>query len=234
MKKEAVIALVALISISALAAPRTGNPNGKDYYLGAEIIAGWSCGIYSDNRDRDIDIDRLTTSMDTEKIGVYAGYDVKPWMTAYLSSGTARTKIGNFSDTDGNSEFAFGAIFNLLSYDIMAPTLMEDLINVNACVQLTWGEASWGNESVDWQELYGSLTLSVINEVSGNKLYLPQAIALFFGPVFSDLYSSSFDERDKTGMTAGIEVFYTDRVTFNIGVEKFDSARVVGGLNVHF
>lgn len=230
-----VVVLLVAGSFSTLLAVPIGSSNlGREYYTGVSDLDQWSCGFYYNLRDRHIRAAGQQYLMKSRKLAGYVGYDFKPWFTTYGMLGSNETEIEPTVTSGASSEYGFGMIFNLLDQEILAPTLFEDRIRVNAALQYTKTKAVWVGRSTKWRELFASLIISIVNDLDGNRLYLPISISLFGGPIYSNMTSSSFNESDSLGFTAGLEVFFTDKVSFYVGTERFDSDAFMTGVNVRF
>ena len=239
MKRSLTVILVAVLVLEGTcllipALPIAGSNTGREYLMGVSDLGNWSCGIYSRMLDRDIDIRGIDSLMKSKSIIGYVGYDFVRWFTTYVLAGQNESEFGNMGYGDDEFEYGFGMYFNLLDQDILDPTLFEDKIRINAGWQYSESKTESGGSDVEWSEICASLTLSIVNDLDGNKRYVPNSIALFAGPVYSDIDSSIINEKDVFGYTAGIQVFYTEKVSFDIGVEKFESDTYVGGVNVRF
>jgi len=241
MKRSLTVICVAVLVLEGTcslvpALPVAGSNTGREYLMGVSDLGNWSCGIYSRMLERDIDflgIDSLMNMKSKSIIG-YVGYDLVRWLTTYVLAGQNESEFGNTGYGDGELEYGIGMYFNLLDHDILDPTLFEDKIRINAGCQYSESKTESVGSNVEWSEVCASLTLSIVNDLDGSKRYVPNSIALFAGPVYSDIDSSTINERDVFGYTAGIQVFYTEKVSFDIGVENFENDTYVSGVNVRF
>lgn len=240
MKKCKVLIYVVVFLVagkfSPLFAVPIGDSNlGRKYLVTAEDLGNWCCGLYSSSRDRDVQSGGKTLPMKSHTMAGYVGYSYKPWFITYVVIGNSKTKIGFSGHPNSESEYGFGMLFNILDHDILDPTLFEDRIRINAGWQYSASKTQWGaGNKTKWRELSASLTVSIVNDIVGDKRYYPMSIALFAGPIYSDIMSSSIDEKEKFGFTAGLEVFYTQRVSFYCGIENFGDDAFMGGVNVRF
>ena len=239
MKKQVLFPLLTttlmMSGFSPLFAIPIGNSNlGREYYHDVSNLEQWSFGLFISSRDRLIIAAGKQHRMDSQRISGYVGYDFKPWFTTYGLIGNVETKIHPLSRLGGHAEYGVGMIFNLIDQDILSPTLFEDRIRVNATWQYTTSKTTSFGFVSKWRELFASLTVSIVNDLEGNRLFLPISMALFGGPIYSNLISTSFEEEDKFGFTVGLEVFFTDKVSVYLGTERLDAESVMGGINVRF
>lgn len=243
MKKRFLIAclsvVVILSNISQLIAAPVGRSNsGRDYLAGTQDLSAWSCGLYFTSIDREVKLfDTFNNvSMKQDKILGYIGYDIVPWFTAYLVGGSSKNRIGAGNAVDSDSEFGLGVMFNIFDTEIEDPTLLEDRLRLNANVQYTKGSGTYvdGITGIDWYELSGSLTLSVVNDLTGDKFFVPNSIAFFIGPAFSLLTSGEIEAEKNAGMTAGLDIFLNEKVSIELAYTKFEKSTYSAGVNVRF
>ena len=137
---------------------------------------------------------------------------------------------------EGDAEFEYGAglRLNILDHEIPDPTLFENRLRITAGAQYTWTQADQDLYPWKWEELVADLTVSIVNDIEGNALYLPNSIALYVGPVLSIIRSDTIKADDKFGYSAGVEVYFTECVSFDLGIQKLDDTGYVGGLHIRF
>jgi len=212
-----------------------GNSDfGKEYLLGVEDLSKWCGGIYVESMNRKVGYNGLSQTMELDRSMLYVGYNFMPWITTYITAGSGPVSLTNDPDPfDGDTSMGVGMHFNLLDHDIMDPTLFENSIRINGRCEYTFNSID-GLGIGEWQEIQISLTLSIINDLNANILYLPKAIGLFAGPVFSDILFGDIDEETKTGAFAGMEVYYSERVSFYGGVLTIGDSSTAFGLHVRF
>ena len=211
------------------ALPRGYSNNGMDYIEGSSDLSHWSCGIYSDARDRDVDIGGELLRLETDKIMGYVGYDLKRWMILYVTAGGSESTLLQpnsdiIEDESGAVDLGLGLKFNILDHEIMDPTLFEDKIRIDAGVQYSLSTLEHDRVSEDYGEVSASLTLGIVNDVQGNILFLPNSIEIFGGGLFSAFPVGDIDVENEFGWTAGVDIFYTEKVTIEASVQGFDEA----------
>lgn len=238
MKNSARIALGLLLLATVTTAPSGAVPVssgqlGRNYLVSAADLTRWSGGILGSVRKRDVEVERFDYTLKSTRYLIYVGYDFMSWATAYGIGGRSVSKMGSGAYENASAEIGGGVRFNILEHEILSPTLVEDMIRINCGVQYTMSGTDWRGTDLDWGELYGWLTLSLINELDGNKLFVPWSIALYGGPIYSDFFSD-VDANETLGFTAGLEVLYTDRVSLHAGVEHFDEQSFAGGVQIRF
>ena len=84
-----------------------------------------------------------------------------------------------------------------------------------------------------YSELFASATLSLVNDIYGDKYYLPFSIGVYVGPCYSVIETSSTSIEDDFGYVAGLEVFYTKRISFFATANQFGSNSSSATVGVH-
>ncbi len=237
MKRSYLSAPVCLLTaslISAMAAPIGNVSAGRRYLIAAQDLTPWTAGLFVRSGEREAQVSGWDRTFDYTRLAFYIGYDVFTWITPYVLIGANNTDLDGTGEGEFKPEWGFGMRLNLLHHDIMDPTLFEDTILVNASWQYSVSQAMRKGDEQEMHELCAVFTLSVLNEFSGSKLYLPEGMALFGGPIFSLVDTSGADMKEDYGLVAGLEVYYTKRISFYIAGELMgkDSAGVMVGINL--
>ena len=232
------VILLAGCCSQALAAPRAGSNYGRDYVVGSSDLGRWSAGAHYNARERNVTVGPMgLAQMKTYRITTYAGYDLQPWFTAYVSAGQSRTQFNEFGYGDGELDYGGGFFLNLLDHEIPDPALLENRIRISAGSEynITSAESPCCGD-VDWSEFIAFATIAIVNDIAGNKSILPNSIAFYGGPIYSRVSSDDIREAsdDRLGFMAGMETFLTKRVSFDVRVENFEHASFSGGVNICF
>ena len=217
---------------SAQAVPMGAAQHPGGYFFGDEELGRWMMGVYYLDRERDIRTLGSLTSMQTVKTQAYVGYEIMYGMSGYFTIGSTETQFEGLRMTDTHSEWGFGLQFNILDHEIPDPTLMEDRIRLNATIQYTQCGADWIATEIDWEEIYGSLTLSFVNDIEGNKYFHLNSIGFFFGAVYSDLRSSGIDEESEFGYCTGVDLYLTEKTSFEFGTESLDQGAIFAAFHI--
>jgi hypothetical protein len=237
MKKYLVAVSLVLLAVNlapALAAPVGNVSAGRKYFLAARDLSPWSTGIYLRSGTRTADVGDIEENFDYTRFLGYIAYDFFPWLTPYLMAGSASISLDGTGDGEYKPEFGFGVRFNVLHHDIMDATLFEDVLLINASCQYSLTEATREETSQELQEFYATATLSILNEITGSKLYLPEGISIFLGPSYSLINTPSTTAKDNFGILVGMEVYYTKRISFYLSAEMMgtDSTSAMVGINL--
>ena len=179
------------------ASPRGGSNSAIDFFAGESNKDNWAGGLYFRGRERPVSIDEIDSTLDERRLLLHVGYHLADWLTAY---GMAGISSGDLDSTLGNGDgdqfaYGFGLSADVFHHEIQDPLLMEDSIRVNAAVSYQASSVDGFRDTYDFNEVVGSLTISIVNEVSGSVLYWPDSIALFAGPVYSRLVGGDIRRR---------------------------------------
>ena len=243
-----VATLVSLGSATHVSAVPMGGSNMElEHAIGTADAKKWSCGVYTVDRQRNIDMDGDTQTMESKKTMGYLGYSFSlygwpRWFDTYVCAGTDKSRIGVNRYFGGNNDYGddrfeggVGMNFHLIDQEIADPTLFEDKLRLRGGWQLTRSSSNSGDTDTSWDELFLHLTLSVVNDLDSNKLYLPNSIALYFGPIMSILFNTDGIERESAfGYTAGVEIYYTEDISLDVAIEDMDHTDVTAGVHLRF
>jgi len=218
------------------AGPRGGSNRGRDYVVGSQALDPWSAGAYFHSRERQVRVGRFDPLMKLNEYMVYAGYDVRPFWTVYASIGESKTKFERYDYDDSELVYGLGTQLNLFDHEIEDPFILEDRLRINAGGDYTVRETEWIGGNLEWQELTGYLTLSIVNDVEADKRYYPDSIAVFGGPMYSDILGDDIKDSsgERFGYVVGFEVFATKRLSLHALMEAFEDNGYSVGINLCF
>ena len=222
------------MSLQCVAAPRAATSAGENYLVTERDLSGWSIGLFGNSRERDVTLDKTlsTTTLDETRVLGYVGYSLFSWVSVYLYGGQTDATLARQNST---GTVTGGALeFNLLSQLLMDPGLEEDHFRVHSTVSYTSSEAESGLATWEFNEVEANLTFSIVNELSGNKLFLPQAIGLTAGGLVSVLQGDLEENGDSVGYLLGLDFLWTDHITMTIGVDSLDSTGTFASINLLF
>lgn len=233
-----VLFLVVAGSFSPINALPVGRSNlSREYLVSPQDLGSWSIGLYAIKQERDVTANKYMSDvpMKSSKTLGYIGYDIIPWITAYVVGGSSETRIG-WGSGSSKPEIGFGAVFNLIDTEIEDPTLFENRLRLSSHAQYTWGSAksSTSSSDVKWGEFSGSLLLSIVNDLEGDKFFVPNSIALFVGPVFSVINSNTIEQDKIFGMTGGLDIFLNEKVSLELAYTRYEAGTYSIGVNVRF
>lgn len=239
MKKtltSVVFAAVTFVALPAHAAPLGRSNDAFDYLFKDPVLSRVTAGAYGGEANREIKFKNSsqTVEMDSLRATGYLGLSLLKWFNVYAVAGQNTAEIAGWGKADGSAIYGGGVSINLLNHFLREPLPMEDTFRINLGVQYLNTEAEFDYEVIEWGELTGALTLSVVNHVTGNKGYTPESIALYAGPAFCYIRSDDIENKDNGGAIGGLEIFFTDSFSVDFRVEYFGKASGSAGINLHF
>ena len=204
-----------------LANPRAAEASGTDFLVAADDLAGWHVGGFYRYQSREIShqLDNLSRDI----FAFHVGRDIFRWFSVYGFVGTVDCELEeSFMDSDIAITYGGGAWFNIIDQDLLTPLALETKMRIQACAQISGAKPEIGGNDYEYTETYATLTFSLINEIVGNKNIWPNAIGLFFGPVYNDLESDDLDATgDKLGMIFGLDVYIARNVSLSASYETY-------------
>ena len=224
-------ALMLCNAIPVSATPGSGSNLGIEHFDTVADLSRWSLGFYGLGRERKSG----PNDIKHQKYSMYVGHDALRWVTPYITLGQSKTKIGIEEYGGWEPEYGLGVNVNLLDHVIPDPLLMEDRVRVNAGCEYTLTETERVNDDTDWGEVYAHLTVGLVNDIVGSKIYLPESICLYGGVIASIVHGDSLlDDGDEYGATVGVDIFFTETVALEFAIEYLDEADFAGGVHIRF
>ncbi len=230
------VVAIAASSLSLLAMPISSSNIPFDYIVSGRDLAFLSVGAYGVSAKRDIEWDGFgnTQKLSMRNFYGYVGVDLQKWITIYGLIGQSESKFGEMPYGDAENSYGGGIRLNLLHHFIREPVPMEDVVRVNLGAQFVRNEAESGFSTVEWDEVSAAVTMGLVNHTDGNKLFTPESIGFYAGPIYSTFVSDDFEAKDEFGIVAGMEIFFMDTITLDIELQHFEKTSVGGGINFHF
>ena len=232
--------LIAAFSLTAwqsvLAVPRAAEASGANYLAAADDLGGWHLGGFY--RYQACDLETPGDSFSQDNIALTIGHDIFPWLSVYALAGTTDAQRDLYGDdADYAFLYGFGAWVNLLDHDIIATLKTETKLRVQAIAQISFASPDINDESYDITDYYAALTFSFVNEIVANKNLFPEAVGLFFGPVYSNVHCGELDSKsDTVGFGGGLDIYINRNVALSGSYETFGDGgdAVTFSLNVNF
>lgn len=233
------IGLVGL-GLSAGAWPIGASNEGRDYLISEQGLYRWSGGIYGCEFDRKAKLkpSAFPVTLTSRKWMGYVGYDLTSALTLYVTAGSQELEPHGrwWSDVDPEWEFGGGCRLHLLDHEIPDPTLFENRIRLTAGGQYTMTKGGPKGQAWEWADVLGDVTLRVINDLEANVLFLPNSIGVYASLLYTTLVSDDLRSHHDSdvGFGVGFEVYYTECVSFDVGILRIEGTGYVAGLHVRF
>jgi hypothetical protein len=231
-----VVAALAVCSAATHAMPIGSSNIPFDYMVKGQDLSIIRLGLYGISTKREIKWDGtgVTQILKSKRSQGYLGVDLMPWLTVYGIAGQSESKFGTQPYGNAESSLGAGVLINVLHHFIHEPVLMEDVVRINLGAEWTRSSADTSFSSADWDEVAIALTFALINHVDTSKLFHPESIGLYIGPLYSRYISDDFEAKDEIGVVAGMEIFFTDTVSLDFEAQHFSETSAAGGINFHF
>lgn len=218
------LAAVAFLSAGvAFANPRASVANGANYLVAADDLTYWHMGGYYRYQSRELS--HKMDNLSQDNFGFLIGYDLLDWASIYGIAGTTDSQRKLYGD---EADYAFmygcGLWVNFIDEDILSRLSCETRVRLQGMTQVTFASPEIGGQDCDYTDIYGALTLGIVNELIGNKELWPEAIGVFFGPCYSSLDSDEMDATgDEIGLLLGLDVYVNNRINLSFGYETYGS-----------
>jgi hypothetical protein len=187
-------------------------------------------GIAPENSD-------FTSDWEIRHIMGYAGADVLPWLTLQAGAGESDLSIDGDS-RDGDLEWMVGAQCRLIDYLALDPIVGEEpyWLGVEASVQYLDSSSEGPMGDVEWNELFGAVTISLTSRPE--RYGFLNRLGIYVGPAFSTVSAEQngqeFEEDQAYGYVAGLTLNPSDNVSLKIELQDFDSTSFGVALGFHF
>lgn len=206
-----------------------------NYLVAAEEPTPFHAGAFFRNHDRTINLDRGGTyKLNHDRAGGFVAYDVFRWLAVYGMAAYTWNGFDELGDRKDNSTvFGAGAWINILDTELIDGLALENRFRIDANAQFLLCDSEIFSEDIKYTEIYGSLTASLVNEIVGNKSMWPEAIGVFFGPVYTAWDSDDFEtEYDDMGFAVGLDVYLTRRAILSAAYEVYEKGENATGITV--
>lgn len=218
-----------------------GSQQGRDFIIPDSSLSNWRIGVDATMRTRDVTSGngffKSAEELDETRIAGYIGYDILwSWVTVFAFGGAQETEFANAFDSSSDGFTGVGMNVNILSHLLQDPGTTLDRIRLVGSMEYSASSTTRFNSELDYNKFECSLMGSLINEVDGNSTFLPDAIAIFAGPVYSNVLGDDVTivSGDRWGLVAGLELFLSPRASLNVRVESFAAMGAGGGFHYRF
>jgi hypothetical protein len=219
--------VLGLFSMVAGAMPVYESNQGREYLISYQGLDRWGAGVTYTAYERAVRISAgsatIESTLDADRVGGYLSYHVLRAVDIYLTVGGSNIGLDDSKKESADSDYGVGLRLNFMDHILQDPILMEDKLRLSTTLQYSetkMGEA-WGARKAAWREKYACVSLAVVNDVEGMVLFHPESIALNLSFVYHGLDGhvdypatrADIEADDKTYVTAGIEMFWTKRLS---------------------
>jgi len=243
------IRTMAVVMVTALA----GNVFGETFPASISrqpLVAGrvsdrLSIGVGYDKLERGIEFGNMPDAiLEADTVSGYAGFDVLPWMTAFVTVGGTKVEGENGVGSDYGVRFSGGLSAYLWEGDVIVPSFMAGRISIKAMMDASRSESDTDIGTVEWFDVVVALPIGYEKfdryPVSGSGLQT--SLALYAGPAFSYMSGTAdtlfgdldFDASSQFGVVAGADVYFSPSVSIGAKLLAFDELSYGASARFHF
>lgn len=207
-----------------------------------------SIGVGYDSIKRGLDIKNgpagLGALLEADSLSGYAGFDVLPWLTSFVTVGSVELKSGAGIKTDAKLKISGGVSAYLWEADVLSPGFMAGRVSVKADAELARFESGVENVSVEWFEALAALPIGyeLFDRYPSGSSGVATSLALYAGPAISYLSGTAktsygdvdFDGDQQFGMVAGADVYFAPQISIGAKLTIFDELSYGATLRFHF
>jgi hypothetical protein len=246
---KVVIRTMAVMMVVAL----SGNAFGETFPASISrqpLVAGrvpdrLTVGVSYDKTERGIEFDDLPDAiLEADTITGYVGYDVLPWLTAFVTMGGSKVESEDGVGTDYGFKFSGGVSAYLWEGDILVPAYMSGRLSIKAMVDVSRAESDTDFGKVEWIDVLVALPIGYekFDRYPTSSSGLQTSLALYAGPAFSTMSGKldmplsdlDFDASERFGVVAGADVFFSPSVSIGAKIIAFDEISYGASARFHF
>lgn len=202
-------------------------------------------GVGYDKTERGIEIDgQVDDILEAGTITGYVGYDVLPWLTAFVTVGGAKLDSEADVGADYGVKFSAGASAYLWEGDVIVPAYMSGRISIKAMMEVSRAESDTDVGTVEWVDVLVALPIGYekFDRYPISSSGLQTSLALYAGPAFSHMSGTAdtlfgdldFDASQRFGVVAGADVFFSPSVSLGAKLIAFDELSYGVSARFHF
>lgn len=200
-------------------------------------------GVGYDKLERGIAFDNMPDAiLEANTITGYVGYDVLPWLTAFVTVGGSKVK--GVDGADYGVKFSGGLSAYLWEGDILVPAFMSGRLSIKAMGDVSRTESDIDFGKVEWVDVMVALPIGYekFDHYPASSSGLQTSLALYAGPAFSYMSGKAdtpfgaldFDASQHFGVVAGADVFFSPSVSVGAKLIAFDEISYGASARFHF
>ncbi len=204
-----------------------------------------SVGIQYDRIKRDIEFKRLPDGLlEADSASGYVGFDVHPWLTAFVTVGGVKLKSEEGIGTDAGLKVSGGVAAYLWESDLLTPAFMAGRLSLKATAELSRFESDTDIGKVEWGEAIVALPFGYekFDHYPTGATGVETSLALYAGPAVSYMRGTAkmpyanlhFEGKEMLGLVAGADVYFAAQLSFGARILVFDEVSYGASLRFHF
>ncbi len=182
--------------------------------------------------------------IEADSLSGYVGFDVKPWLTVFVTVGGTELKSEPGLDTDAGLKVSGGVSAYLWEADLLTPPFMAGRFSVKATAEVGRFESDTDMGKVYWSEALAALPVGYekfdryLTGASGVEtslaLYAGPAVSYLRGKAKDALGNIDFEGKETVGLIAGADVYFSPQLSVGAKVLVFDETSYGASLRFHF
>lgn len=204
-----------------------------------------SIGVGYERIERGIVLDGgLAAILEADALSGYAGFDVLPWLTVFVTAGSVELEKEEDLDTDAGLKISAGASAYLWEGDVLVPAFMSGRLSIKAMAEVSSFESDTDVGTVDWVEVMAALPIGYekFDNYPASSSGLQTSLALYAGPAVSSVQGNvgsvtgdkDFEEDELVGAVVGADVYFAPQVSIGVKAMIFDEISYGATARFHF
>jgi len=241
------------IAAAAVMAALAGNAFGETFpgsisrqpLVAKPVSDRLTVGVGYDKLERGIEFDTLPDAvLEADTISGYAGYDVLPWLTAFVTVGGTKVEGDEGIGTDYGIKLSGGLSAYLWEGDVLVPAFMAGRLSIKVMGEVSRFESDTDIGTVEWVDVMVALPVGYekFDRYPTSASGLQTSLALYAGPAFSYMSGKAdtvfgnvdFDASQRFGVVAGADVYFSPSVSIGAKLIAFDELSYGASARFHF
>lgn len=204
-----------------------------------------SVGVGYDKVERGVEFDNMPEAiLEADTISGYVGFDVLPWLTAFVTVGGTKVDSEEGVASDYGVRFSGGLSAYLWEGDVIVPSFMSGRLSIKAMADASRSESDTDIGTVEWFDVLVALPFGYekFDRYPVSDSGLQTSLALYAGPAFSYLSGTAdtlfgdldFDASEQFGVVAGADVYFSPSVAIGAKLLAFDEISYGASARFHF
>ena len=201
-------------------------------------------GVTYEEIERDVEFDGgIDGVLDANSLSLYVGYDVQPWLTAFVSVGAAELDGVEGVDTDAKLKVSGGLSAYVWEADILEPVYMAGRLTLKPTLEISRYTADSDVGDVEWIEAMVALPFGYerFDRYPESPKGIATSLAMYVGPALSSLDGTldtavgdvDFEHDELLGVIAGVDIFLSAGVSLGVEFTVFDETSGAASLRFH-
>ncbi len=244
---QVAVVVMVLAGLASVAAGQTfpGSTARSPLMVGS-VSERFSVGMEYERIKRDVENKfGVESLLEADSLSGYAGYDILPWLTVFLTAGGVQIKSEPWLETDAGLKTSLGLSAYLWEADVLTPVFMAGRLSIKVTAEAGRLESDTSMGEVRWNETLIALPIGYekFDRYPASSAGVDTSLALYAGPAYSHLKGrvkypfggrGIFDGKDDLGFVAGADVFFSPQFSVGLKVLVLGKTSYGGSVRFHF